>query len=89
MLCFMDLLSDAAGSKNSGTGKDNGTPQATEKVVPPLSASQEKISKEKSSGTRWLYQIICSVLLTVITILCQLFYCYLNLNSGTFGSNYI
>lgn len=55
MLCFMDLLSDAAGSKNSGTGKDNGTPQATEKVVPPLSASQEKISKEKSSGTRWLY----------------------------------
>lgn len=48
----MDLLSDAAGSKNSGTGKDSGTHQATEKVVPPLSASQETISKEKSSGTR-------------------------------------
>ncbi|KAL5128952.1 GBF-interacting protein 1 [Glycine soja] len=42
---------DAAGSKNSGTGKDSGTHQATEKVVPPLSASQETISKEKSSGT--------------------------------------
>lgn len=45
----MDLLSDAAGSKSSGTGKDNGTHQTTEKVVPP---SQETISKEKSSGTR-------------------------------------
>ncbi|XP_020236785.1 GBF-interacting protein 1-like isoform X1 [Cajanus cajan] len=42
---------DAGGGKNSGTGKDNGIHQASEKVVPPLSASQETISKEKNSGT--------------------------------------
>ncbi|XP_061339181.1 GBF-interacting protein 1-like isoform X2 [Gastrolobium bilobum] len=42
---------DAGSSKNSGTGKDNGTHQVTEKVAPPLAASQETISKEKSSGT--------------------------------------
>ncbi|XP_027329694.1 GBF-interacting protein 1-like isoform X2 [Abrus precatorius] len=42
---------DAAGSKNSGTGKDNGIPQVTEKVALPKTASQETISKEKSSGT--------------------------------------
>lgn len=42
---------DAAGSKNSGTGKDNGTHQATVKVVPPMAASQETISKEKNPGT--------------------------------------
>ncbi|KAK7385487.1 hypothetical protein VNO78_31209 [Psophocarpus tetragonolobus] len=46
-----NVSQDAAGSKNSGTGKDNGTHQATEKVVPPLSVSQETISKEKGSGT--------------------------------------
>lgn len=48
----MDLLSDASGSKTSVTGKDNGAHQASEKVAPPLSASQEIISKGKSSGTR-------------------------------------
>ncbi|KAK7300993.1 hypothetical protein RJT34_11847 [Clitoria ternatea] len=42
---------DTAGSKNSGTGKDNGTQQVAEKAVPPSSFSQETISKEKNSGT--------------------------------------
>lgn len=42
---------DAAGGKNSGTGKDSGTHQATEKVVPP---SQETISKEQSCGTSYV-----------------------------------
>lgn len=48
----MDLLSDAGGRKNSGTGKDNGAHQVTEKVALSLPASQETVSKEKSSGTR-------------------------------------
>lgn len=48
----MELLSDAGGSKSSVTGKDNGAHQVSEKVVPPLPASQEIISKGKSSGTR-------------------------------------
>ncbi|BAT81567.1 hypothetical protein LR48_Vigan306s001700 [Vigna angularis] len=41
---------DAGGGKNSGTGKDNGTHQASVKVVPPMAASQET-SKEKNPGT--------------------------------------
>ncbi|XP_020231122.1 GBF-interacting protein 1-like isoform X2 [Cajanus cajan] len=46
------LLSDAGDDKNSGISKDSGTNQATEKgVPPPLSASQETRTKEKSSGT--------------------------------------
>ncbi|KAF1890041.1 hypothetical protein Lal_00025373 [Lupinus albus] len=40
----------ASSSKNSGTGKDKGAHQVTEKVAPSLPASQEKISKEKTSG---------------------------------------
>jgi len=48
----MDLFSDAGGGKNSGAGKDNGTHQATVKVVPPMAVSQETTSKEKNPGTR-------------------------------------
>ncbi|OIW02505.1 hypothetical protein TanjilG_12819 [Lupinus angustifolius] len=40
----------ASSSKNSGTRKDNGAHQVNEKVAPSLSASQETISKEKTSG---------------------------------------
>lgn len=46
----MDLLSDAVGSKNSDTGKDNGISQVTEKGAPLLPASQETKTKERSSG---------------------------------------
>jgi len=56
----MDLLSDATGRKTSVTGKDSGALLPSEKVVPQLSASQETVSKGKSSGTRWmLYYVIC------------------------------
>ncbi|KAL2327170.1 hypothetical protein Fmac_020597 [Flemingia macrophylla] len=45
-------LRDAGDDKNSGISKDSGTSQVTEKgVQPPLSASQETSTKEKSSGT--------------------------------------
>ncbi|XP_061364526.1 uncharacterized protein LOC133307963 isoform X2 [Gastrolobium bilobum] len=42
---------DFVGGKNSGTGKDSGTNQVTEKGAPPLPVSQETKTKEKSSGT--------------------------------------
>ena len=48
----MDLLSDAVGSKNSDTGKDNATNQITEKTTPMVHASQEKKNKERSSEAK-------------------------------------
>lgn len=49
---FMDLFSDASGRKTSVTGKDSGARLPSEKVAPQPSASQEIISKGKSSGAR-------------------------------------
>jgi hypothetical protein len=51
-IIFMDLFSDASARKTSVTGKDIGPHQASEKNVPHSSASQEIISKGKSSGAR-------------------------------------
>lgn len=48
----MDILSDAVGSKNSDTGKDNGIIQVTEKGAPSMPVFQETKTKERGSAAR-------------------------------------